>query len=435
MEIAIIGAGACGLAFAEVFRRRGVGTVRVLEAHCAVGGTWSLSRPDSALYEGLRTNLPKELMAFSTRQFDTSRPSFIRSADVESYLLNFAESNGLMPVINLSSPVTHVRPAPLDERKWAVSWTHDGKSTTEEFDAVVVANGHFNKPLVPGNLENQLPRWNGTWMHSKAYRRPVPFAGQTVLVVGAKSSGADIARELDGVAAEVHVADTDCPLDPSCPTPSGPRELQALGDQYYRVPGTRSGKVFWRSALSELIPDSNAVRFKAGQTLEVDAIIFCTGYQFEFEFFPEGFIDVRDGKRVRSVYNELLHPDYTTLFLAGLNQPIVPFPFFEIQAEWAASMLLHPELLPPSQVRWAQVEALDSRIEQGQLRNEKAHVLDDQWEYLAQLAEQAQLPNLEALGQKFGAHRQLYRYVGGRRSRCPGVPDTYRDDQVSLPEH
>ena len=40
-------------------------------------------------------------------------------------------------------------------------------------------------------------------MHSMYYRRPAQFKGQRVLVVGARASGTDLAREISQEAAEV----------------------------------------------------------------------------------------------------------------------------------------------------------------------------------------------------------------------------------------
>jgi hypothetical protein len=57
----------------------------------------------------------------------------------------------------------------------------------EEFDALVVCNGHYtttNLPEVSGS--DAFP---GLLMHSHNYRAPEAFAGQVVVVVGASMSG------------------------------------------------------------------------------------------------------------------------------------------------------------------------------------------------------------------------------------------------------
>lgn len=55
-----------------------------------------------------------------------------------------------------------------------------GVSSTEEFDAVVVASGHYNDPFVPDipglvEFDKEHP---GAILHSKFYRRPEQFQGK-----------------------------------------------------------------------------------------------------------------------------------------------------------------------------------------------------------------------------------------------------------------
>lgn len=46
----------------------------------------------------------------------------------------------------------------------------------------------------------------GTVLHSHSYKFAEPFAGQSVVVLGAKASGLDISIELAGVGAQVTIA-------------------------------------------------------------------------------------------------------------------------------------------------------------------------------------------------------------------------------------
>lgn len=47
-------------------------------------------------------------------------------------------------------------------------------------------------------------------VHSREYDEPSEFAGQSVLVVGGRSSGVDISRELRGVAKHVYILEKKC---------------------------------------------------------------------------------------------------------------------------------------------------------------------------------------------------------------------------------
>jgi hypothetical protein len=57
----------------------------------------------------------------------------------------------------------------------------------QEFDAVVVANGHYSEPNLPDVAGADA--WPGLQLHSHNYRTPEVFRDQVVVVVGASNSG------------------------------------------------------------------------------------------------------------------------------------------------------------------------------------------------------------------------------------------------------
>jgi hypothetical protein len=78
----------------------------------------------------------------------------------------------------------------------------DTASDWAEFDAIVLANGHFEHPNhISLAGEATFP---GSVRHSIDYTTPDEYAGKSVVVVGALSSGTDLARELSHVATVVH---------------------------------------------------------------------------------------------------------------------------------------------------------------------------------------------------------------------------------------
>ena len=67
-------------------------------------------------------------------------------------------------------------------------------SSEEDFDAVVVCNGHYSdvrRAELPG-----AEGFPGTIVHSHSYRDNQAFEGLTVIVIGASASGEDICREI-----------------------------------------------------------------------------------------------------------------------------------------------------------------------------------------------------------------------------------------------
>jgi hypothetical protein len=98
-----------------------------------------------------------------------------------------------------------------------ISWTEgifffmcyvcDSLQESQEFDAIVVCNGHYsvpNVPFIPGRDE-----WPGHQMHSHSYRENTPFAGKSVVVLGVSASGEDISREIAEVASKVNTMHRD----------------------------------------------------------------------------------------------------------------------------------------------------------------------------------------------------------------------------------
>ena len=63
----------------------------------------------------------------------------------------------------------------------------DAAARTEEFDALVVCNGHYAVPRLPPMAG--VDEFSGRCEHSHNYRRPEGYAGQRVVVIGAHASG------------------------------------------------------------------------------------------------------------------------------------------------------------------------------------------------------------------------------------------------------
>lgn len=291
LSIAVLGAGAAGLVSARQLLREGH-NVTIFEQAPAVGGTWIYSDEiDSdddnnrqklvenggtninikkkvvhgSMYASLRTNLPRQTMAFSDFPFDDNFPGSFDSRqfpchqEVLRYLEAFAQQYGLYRYIRFNTKVESVRPLgrttdtttsstgqQLDndviaaqqqqslsngvEKSWPPSWyrwkvtTSSIKATTtnssntdnanssmnatamleeHEFDAVLVCNGHYTEshiPCFPGQAE-----FSGHQVHSHNYRTADGYEGQTVVLIGASSSGTDIAEELAQTGAKRYV--------------------------------------------------------------------------------------------------------------------------------------------------------------------------------------------------------------------------------------
>lgn len=125
------------------------------------------------MYEGLEANLPHTLMQFSDTPFPERTQLFPTRENVMSYLQAYAAD--LMPNIKLNHQVFDVKPLGDDESsEWEVKVRDliQGNDKVERFDAIVVANGHCDWPLLP-DVEG-LDSWSRmlpeSLQHSVSYK-------------------------------------------------------------------------------------------------------------------------------------------------------------------------------------------------------------------------------------------------------------------------
>lgn len=209
-RVAVIGGGSAGVVGARFLKRAGH-RPEIFEAGSSFGGVWAELPTNAVVYKNLQTNLPTVVMQSPDLDFEPGLPSYIDKLQLGRYIERYAHEFGVAPLTKFGAAVTSITPAcgPSGEHRWEVTWTCGGATHTDTFDAVLVANGHYNepyKPTLPGQQEWLAADASRAIMHSREYDVPEPFRGQSVLVVGGRSSGVDISRELRGVASWVYGA-------------------------------------------------------------------------------------------------------------------------------------------------------------------------------------------------------------------------------------
>jgi len=408
----VIGAGAAGLASGRWLLDAGFETV-VFERTAAVGGLW---RGDTGIaYPSLQTNTSKQKTAFSDLPFAAELPDFPLRDDVLAYLERYADITGVRAAIRFGHDVQAVRPAPTG------GWVVDG----EPFDGVVVAIGLFARPAEPAVPGRELFR--GAILHSRTYRDPAAFAGQDVVVVGAGSSGADIAVELATVARSVSIAVRDMPIFSPRHYRGRPYDHRAtrlvqrlpswararitrrvLAAEYRRrghrldrlspkrTPGMElleelaRGRIVLRPAFAGL--DESGAIFADGSRTAADTIVFATGYRAEFPFLPED-LPPRIGGAL-ALYRLVFPPGIAGLAFAGLTRVSGPvFPVSELQARWIAAVFSGRATLPPEHAMRAEIEA---RLARARAANDDQMRVD-------------LLPYLDDIAGRIGARPSLWR--------------------------
>lgn len=446
LKVAIIGAGAAGLTAARQFARRGIEPV-VLEKDSIPGGVWSYreNAPDRPMYRGLRTNLPRELMAYREKPWggDGATKSYVTHRQVWEYLGEYSKEFGLQKYVRYGCKVCQLtvqeqqedspsssssaavvpdareQPWPTIKLEWEVTKSEGGDIATQSdiFDAVCICNGHYAKPsspTIPGLNEN----YKGKTMHSVEYDDPAIFAGKTVLCVGGRASGSDLAREISHQASKVYLSDSACkPLEDGKPRKEG---------NVHWVPRTMS------------VDKDGSIHFEGCNEApaDVDVIIFCSGYDYQFPFINDkSKLDVScvpGERRVAPLYEQLWHARYPNLSFVGLQHSVVPFPFFEFQMQAVVANLVGEAAVPlpnmEDRLKAAQADA-DSGGPNDPGRVEDTHFLGSyQWDACRNYAKIAGMYD-EATENFIATNKAIYDHSGMRRKGLfPGGPDTYRED-------
>jgi putative flavoprotein involved in K+ transport len=178
-EAVVIGGGQAGLAMSRCLRDAGVDHV-VLERG-RVAERWRSERWDSLrlLTPSWQSRLP------GFRYGGTDPHGYMTMPEVAGYLDRYARSFA----------------APVEERTSVLSVERSGRGFRVETDrgawesaSVVVATGHCDTPLVPG-LARQLPG-DVVQVVPSRYRNPDSLPPGGVLVVGASSTGVQLADEI-----------------------------------------------------------------------------------------------------------------------------------------------------------------------------------------------------------------------------------------------
>jgi len=178
LDVVVIGGGQAALALGYYLRRSGLGYT-VLDDGIAPGGAWLHTWDSLRLFSPAQwSSLPGRLMAGGTNYYP-------HGDEALAYLTDY-EQRYEVPV-NRPVRVTGVRRIPnrlevdTDRGVWSAR-------------AVVSATGTWSAPNVP-TLDGQAG-FRGRVIHSAAYRSPLDFSGQRVIVVGGGNSGAQIVADL-----------------------------------------------------------------------------------------------------------------------------------------------------------------------------------------------------------------------------------------------
>jgi putative flavoprotein involved in K+ transport len=286
LDLAVIGGGQAGLAIGHLLSRQGRRFV-ILERANEIAPAWR------ERWDSLTLFTPRRYSALPGLPFPGDPDGYPTRDEVIAYLENYAESFGLP--VELNGDVEEL------DRGGGGSFRLEAGGRAITADQVVVATGPFQTAYVPKLNEKLSGDLFQT--HAVGYRQPGAVPTGTVLVVGGGNTGFQIAKELSATHRVVL----------SIGSQQKPLPQRVLGrDLFWWLTKTRllnktvdsrlGRKLGMRDTLIGSSPgemtkrygvqlkprlvdaEGRRVRFDDGSELEVDAVIWATGYRSDYSW-------------------------------------------------------------------------------------------------------------------------------------------------------
>ena len=296
-EVVVVGAGQAGLAIGYFLRERGRRFV-IVDAADVVGSAWR------ARWESLTLFTPRRYSSLPGMPFPGDPDGYPTRDEVIAYLEQYAKTFRLP--IELNSEVKE-----LEHENGRFRLELNGDRIIAA-DQVVVATGPFQDAYVP-KLSERLDR-SVFQTHAVGYRRPAQVPEGRVLVVGGGNTGFQIAKELSATRKVVLSIGSH---QKALPQRLLGRDLfwwltkvgyfnKNLESRLGRKLSTREtligsspSEMTKRYAVelkSRLVDcDGHRVSFEDGTELEVDAVIWATGYRPDHSWITLPIFDT-DGR-------------------------------------------------------------------------------------------------------------------------------------------
>ena len=305
------------------------------------------------------------MLETTLNKFPPGTEDFVSHSVLRDYIQDTAATTAVDAVTQYN---TEVQDVSKEGEKWAVrtatlQTSDDGtqslNTSTGNFDAVVVASGHYHAARVP-NIPG-LADWKRAYpkrvQHSKGYRSPSDFQGKNFLLIGGSVSATDIARELGPIAKTIYQSHRNGQFDLSA---------SLLPENGIRVDEVVSFAPPPPSDVpQELRPEDPiplVVTLKSGQVLcDIHHVILCTGYHLTLPFLPHLHADnvapqdaddkvlVTDGTMFHNLHKDIFYISDPSLAFVGVPFFTATFTLFEFQAMVLAKVWAGLAELPSEQ--------------------------------------------------------------------------------------
>ena len=374
-KIAIIGAGPSGITALKNLATNGF-DVTCFEMSNQIGGNWVYKDQTghSSVFKTTHIISSKKFSEYIDFPMPDDYPDYPSGAELLAYFNSYVDHFELEKHIRFNTKVH--KAIPIDN-KWKIFF----EDSSEDFDYLVVANGHHWSPRIPnfdGNFSGEL-------MHSHQFKNNEYFKDKSVLVVGGGNSACDIAVEVSRVAKKTSISmrrgyhfipkfimgmPSDAYYAKTLWIPQKVRLfLQKLAlriiqgkyeDYGLQKPDhdilqshatvnsellyfIKHGKISPKMNISSF--QENTVEFENGIKEDYDIVLFATGYKISFPFFSNNHIDYENNDI--DLYNFCFHPNFKNLMFVGLLQPLgCIWPLSDLQSQQIVKYLKKEWSLP-----------------------------------------------------------------------------------------
>ncbi|KAF2623050.1 dimethylaniline monooxygenase 2, partial [Macroventuria anomochaeta] len=385
--VAVIGLGPAGLVALKNIHEEGF-DVTGFDQNPYVGGLWQFTEEDkTSVLQSTVVNISKERGCFTDYPYPEGISAYPTAAEVQRYLVSYTEHFKLEPHLRLNTDVRQIR---FDDTRQQYAIEIEGKDV-QFYDKVVIAIGGLtslpNIPTIEG-LEN----FKGKGLHSRAFKKPEQFAGKRVMVVGFGNTAADTATALANVAEKVYIAHRNGarilprrvngkPVDhalslrlftiqswimsnfPAAGANMFDRFIKSLQDKSFKlrpewgfepaqatpivsntlVDYLECGLIESVKGIKRILGDTQ-VELDDGKILDVDALVWCTGYKADFSMLEPRLdptsrsstassdANGSNGKPLARLYHNVFSlekPD-SLVFLGNVHTPLSGFQLFDM---------------------------------------------------------------------------------------------------------
>ena len=393
-KIAVIGAGLSGLTTIKQLLDEGH-EVMCYEQSDDYGGVFNSL---DASYDNLTLTVSNYFMAYSDFVPMEERYRFWSKKEYRQYLERYVNRFNLLSRIRFNHEVVSLEK--LGDQ-WKLVTMNGGVMHEMMFDAVAICSGMFVHKKLPNIVG--MEDFKGEILHTKEYKNADAFKGKRVLCVGMGESASDVVSEISEAAKQCYLSlrrypavapkfvpfqkDRFFTIDASWNTvrnfnnipkmfhkqltggifkqylKSNNPDIRLRGEWIKKAgsPGSqvinKNERVFTHIVDGKVIPnmtginkfDETGVTFNDGTRIEVDAVMFCTGYQIKFPFLKSS--NITD---MRNLYLQMFDvetgPSLAFIGFARPQQGGVPA-IAEMQARYFAQICKGEKMLPNAAVQ------------------------------------------------------------------------------------